>query len=230
MGLIGQRLSKEGYAQLGRDREKKMPKEVKRMYCPNCGTRNDDAARFCIKCGAQLTTVVPHRVAEVRPSQVKRFSPAIFGVVLICFFLPFISVSCGAQKVVTLSGVQLVTGTTIEQPDLFGEGQQAETMDGEPLAILAFLSAVAGLGLSFLKGRKVAIAPAVSGAAGSVLLLLLKSRIDNEVLSQGGGMIQVEYEIGFWLTILVFLSAAGLNGFLLLQSKEEVEGGESYEA
>ncbi|MBL7209075.1 MAG: zinc-ribbon domain-containing protein [Dehalococcoidia bacterium] len=201
----------------------KMPKGVKRMFCPDCGTRNNDSARFCMKCGTQLITVVPPRVAKVGSSQVKRFSPAIFAIALICFFLPFITVSCGGQKVATLTGVQLVTGTAIEQPDLFGEGQQAETLDGEPLAILAFLSAVAGLGLSFIKGRKIVIAPAISGVAGSILLLLLKSKIDNEILSEGAGMIQVEYGIGFWLTILVFLSAAGLNGFLFLQSEKAVE-------
>ena len=26
------------------------------VYCPKCGTMNDDAAQFCVKCGASLRT------------------------------------------------------------------------------------------------------------------------------------------------------------------------------
>jgi uncharacterized membrane protein YvbJ len=26
------------------------------VYCPKCGTMNDDAAEFCVKCGASLRT------------------------------------------------------------------------------------------------------------------------------------------------------------------------------
>lgn len=150
--------------------------------------------------------------------RIKKFSPAIFGIALICFFLPFINVSCSGQKIGSLTGIQLVTGTTIEQSDLWGK-KQVQKVDGEPLAIAAFISVFAGLGLSFIKARKGSIAPAVIGAAGVILLLLLKSKIDNEVLRQGGGMIQVNYGVGFWLTFMSFLSAGVFNAFSLSQSK-----------
>jgi len=34
---------------------------------------------------------------------IKRFSPATFGLALICFFLPFTHISCQGQKVATLT-------------------------------------------------------------------------------------------------------------------------------
>lgn len=148
----------------------------------------------------------------------KVISPAIYGIALICFFLPFIDVSCSGQKIGSFTGIQLVTGITIEQSVMWEEGR-AQKVDREPLAIAAFISAFMGLGLSFIKSRKSSIAPAVMGAAGVILLLLLKSKIDSEVLRQGEGMIQVEYGIGFWLTFLSFLSAAVLNVVLAMQSK-----------
>ena len=160
----------------------------------------------------------------------KKFSPAIFGIALICFFLPFMNVSCQGQKIATLTGIQLVTGTTIQQPELpslFGgkkQVQKPEKVAGEPLAILVLLSAVVGLGLSFLKGRKSSIAPAIIGVAGLILLLLLKAELDNDILSEGQGILQLEYGIGFWLTFLLFLFAAGLNGFLFSQRKKLQEG------
>lgn len=148
--------------------------------------------------------------------QMTKISAALFGVALISFFLPFVDVSCQGQKMATFTGIQLVTGTTIEQPSMFGERHQNQKVDPEPLAILAFASAIVGLGLSFLRGRKLAIVPAIAGVAGLVLLLLLKSKIDNEAMREGGGVLRAEYEVGFWLTFLLFIAAAGLNGLIFL--------------
>jgi len=50
------------------------------MYCPNCGTQNDDSARFCMKCGTQLITVVPLGTAEVRPSRVGRIAKWVVAI------------------------------------------------------------------------------------------------------------------------------------------------------
>jgi hypothetical protein len=153
---------------------------------------------------------------------VKKLSPAIFGIALICFFLPFVNVSCQGQKVASYTGIQLVTGTTIEEPSMFGQKQVRE-VSGEPLAILAFLSGIAGLGLSFLKSKKSAIGPAVVGIVGLISLLLLKSEMDDDILREGGGMLQIEYTAGFWLTFVLYLSAIGLNAFLFSQSKKEMK-------
>lgn len=154
---------------------------------------------------------------------IKKFSPTIYGLTLICFFLPFTHISCQGEKVATLTGVQLVTGTTIEQPAMFGEKKQDKRIDPEPLAILVLLSTIVGFGLSFLKSRESTIASAITGGIGLIFLLLLKSKIDNEVLREGEGAFRVEYGAGFWLILLLFLSAIGLNAFLFSQRKKEIE-------
>ncbi len=79
-------------------------------------------------------------------------SPAIFLASILCFLLPFITVSCGGQKVGSFSGLQLATGTTVNQPQMFGPAQ-SEKVESEPMATIAILCAVAGLGLSFLRRR-----------------------------------------------------------------------------
>lgn len=152
-------------------------------------------------------------------SGLRKISPAIFGVALICFFLPFVNVSCGGQKVASFTGIQLVTGTTIKQPGMF-EQKQTQKLKREPLAICAFLSVIVGLGLSLLKTKKSPIVTAIIGGIGAVMLLLLKSKMDNDVLNQTGGMVQLEYTFGFWLTFLLNFSAAGLNAFFA--SKKEI--------
>lgn len=155
-------------------------------------------------------------------STIKKFSPAIFGIAFICFFFPFINVSCEGRKVASFTGIQLVTGTTIEQPGLLGQ-KQVKKLDGEPLAIIAFLSGIAGIGLSFLKGKKGAMVPAVTGGIGMILLLALKAKLDNDLLREGGGLLQVECAAGFWLTFLLYLGAIGVNAILLSSSKKTKE-------
>src|SRR3990172_8569279 len=104
---------------------------------------------------------------------VKKFSPAVFGLALLCFLLPFVSVSCQGQKIATFTGAQLVTGTTLEQPGRFGGQGEGRKIDREPIAIIALASGVLGLGFSFLRSKKSAIVPAVFGGIGLVTLLVL---------------------------------------------------------
>ena len=57
------------------------------VYCPKCGTQNDDAADFCTKCGASLQTgTVSSRRRERRKAEQECFGlphgGAIAGIVL----------------------------------------------------------------------------------------------------------------------------------------------------
>ena len=57
------------------------------MYCPNCGTKNDDNVWKCSKCGAEL-----HKGAGAAPTQAHRYIPnylaqAILSTLFCC--LPF---------------------------------------------------------------------------------------------------------------------------------------------
>jgi len=38
------------------------------MFCPKCGTKNEDTARFCMKCGAQLVSIEQPRQAPPAPT------------------------------------------------------------------------------------------------------------------------------------------------------------------
>jgi hypothetical protein len=151
-------------------------------------------------------------------TNVQKLSPAIFVLALICFFLPFVTFSCQGQKVLSLSGIQLVTGTSVPQPQMIGP-PTSQKINAEPLAVLAFLCGILGLGLSFLKGRTGAIVPAGTGGLAAVLLLVLKSKIEGDALSKGSGVIQVSYDAGFYVVLALFLAALALNIFVLLQGK-----------
>ena len=46
--------------------------------------------------------------------------PAIAVIVLICFFMPFVKISCGGQPIASITGLDLAIGKKIEQPNPFG--------------------------------------------------------------------------------------------------------------
>lgn len=37
------------------------------MYCPNCGTQNEDGGKFCVKCGAALPSIQPQGALPTKP-------------------------------------------------------------------------------------------------------------------------------------------------------------------
>ena len=147
-------------------------------------------------------------------NDIKKFSPAVYGLVIVCFFLPFTEISCEGRKVASFSGFQHVTGTEIEVPSAFG-GTDVKKVNPEIFAIMAFLTAVVGLCLSFLKAKAGIITAAAMGVLGAAFLLLLKGKIDKDVLREGEGLLQVDYQFGFWLAFLLFLCALGMNVYFM---------------
>jgi zinc ribbon protein len=147
-----------------------------------------------------------------------KVSPAIFVIATLCFLLPFVTVSCNGQKVASLSGMELATGTTVEQPQVLGPAQK-KNVGGEPLAAVAGICAIAGIGLSFL-GARLAIAPAISGAAGALMLLLLQSKLSSDITKEAQGMFRLDFEAGYVLALLFFVAGAAWNFYLFFQGRK----------
>lgn len=97
-------------------------------------------------------------------------SPALFGVILLCFLLPFITVTC--EKPVTVTGVQAATGMGLDSQTrpYFADHQEPVP---NPLAAIALVSAIAGLAFSFAKGRWALGGSAAVGATGALALATL---------------------------------------------------------
>jgi hypothetical protein len=147
-----------------------------------------------------------------------KVSPAIFALSILCFLLPFVTISCNGKKLSSFSGVQLATGTTIEQPQMFGPPQKKRA-NPEPAATVAAICALLALGLSFL-GARMALGTAIGGAMGTVSLLLMKAQLDDRIAKQGQGMLQVDYETGFALALALLMGGAAWNAYLFWQKKK----------
>lgn len=150
---------------------------------------------------------------------VKRcISPSLFGIILLCFFFPFVTITCGGKSTgaeVQLTGMQLATGWSADK----------HKEDPNPLAIGALVLAVAGVGLGFWQHRSGAVASSIVGGMGVVCLLILKTLFDTGVAKEGEGMLSTSWESGFVISLVLFAGACGYNIFLMVQNKGSTAAG-----
>lgn len=152
---------------------------------------------------------------EAQMDNIKKFSPALFGLIIFCFFLPFVNLSCSGQTIMSLTGFQLMTGAEVEAGDMFGgfdmseqEKTESENVDPQPMAILAFIMALVGLGLSFIGKKASAITTAVISVLGFLFLILLKVNMDGDVDLSGQYIITLDYQFGYWFSMILFIAGA----------------------
>ena len=142
----------------------------------------------------------------------------VFLGAVLCFFLPFVTISCGGVEGVKLSGQQLASGTSIKQERAFGPPSM-QPIDANPVAALAWLSAITGLCLSFA-GRKMCKSASFSGGAGVLFLLILRSSLQARIEERTGGMATVHFNTGYVLALLLLLTGAVWNAYLLFWSRD----------
>ena len=122
-----------------------------------------------------------------------RIAPYAIGIA--CFILPFIQISCSGEKVVSFTGVQLVTGTEMANP----MSDEKEKMPPAPTAIVALIALAVGLVFAIQLSREASILSAVAGGVAVISMVLLKTNMDAEIMKEAGGMgISADYQPGFW--------------------------------
>ena len=150
----------------------------------------------------------------------KKFSPGFYGVIILCFFMPFVNLTCSGQKIKSLSGFQLITGTEVKANEMFGElsennePREKNEVDPQPLALFALISAVAGLGLSFIRKKIITLITAAISVLGFILLILLKVILDGDAKLSAQNVLTLDYQFGYWLAVLLFIGSAIIQWFI----------------
>ncbi len=69
------------------------------MFCPECGTKNDESASVCSRCGTSFQTVSPPIFETATPSQhvPSYFAQAIIVTILCCLPLGIVAIVYAAQ-------------------------------------------------------------------------------------------------------------------------------------
>jgi hypothetical protein len=119
---------------------------------------------------------------------------------------------------INVSGVEMALGKYIENAD--------QRIDPVLEVQLALACAVAGLIISFLAFQLQQYVIMGLSAAGAVLLLIFKGRVDAEGASNPLVTIGVGY--GFWLALLLYIGVLGLSGYFLYQQSRSSAYTEEY--
>lgn len=180
------------------------------MTCPECAHEVSDLATQCPNCSYPIKSekdkVVSNQVNKELDPKIKwnhfSWSTLLFAVIL--FALPFCNINCSGTKVLSLTGVNLVTGKTIEGTDATRE---------MPSNIWA-IAALSSIGLAFLISiflQKTHLITGLLGIAGIVFLISLQMNINLQVSQQPLAIISVDYEIAYWASIALTGFAAIIN-------------------
>jgi hypothetical protein len=167
--------------------------------------------------------------------QIKKFSPAAFIIIIFCFFMPFVSITCSGQKVVSLTGIKLITGGEYKTQSMFDKKETPEdesefkkdlekeqNIDPQPMALFALLMAIIALVLSFIQQKVPALICMIVSILGAAFLLLLKANLDSDIPSDAELVIQVEYQFWYWFALLLFIVGAILEWFKFKGNEEAV--------
>lgn len=148
--------------------------------------------------------------------------PVSFALAIIFFFFTFCDFKCGGQKIGSIKGIELVTGTTIKDHDMMsGQETRGEKIPASMWAILAFGAAIIGLGAFLIKEKREAIIGTGAGAIGAGSMIILQFVIKSAMDDKGKGQIDCDFQFPYW-GALIALGVAGLISYLRMRQTHNV--------
>jgi hypothetical protein len=190
------------------------------MYCIHCGHPNVETNKFCEKCGKPIAHQVSQpsqrvTLANLNGNWIKR-TPSIGSlIVIVCFFLPWVLVSCSVggsnDTGIRATGYEIASGDysamdSINQfGQLFGSNTPA-TADETAYPILGVIPLLGMLGLITLNGKTsgsvIAIVSGLLGIGGMIFFTISATSYGNELALTG---LQLKFQGGYWGTWIGFL-------------------------
>ena len=136
-----------------------------------------------------------------------KLSTASYLGIIIAFLLPFMDFSCQGHKIASLSGYQVAFGTTLNMKSPMDGSTKEQRIDATPIVAVAFLLTLVAAAIALRFG----IAGAVCAGISVVMLLLAQSDINKKALEQAQGMIAVNFDLGYYLTLLLLIAGAAIG-------------------
>jgi hypothetical protein len=157
---------------------------------------------------------------ETAPDHRKTIRVAPFILALLCFALPFLQVSCKRIPVLSVTGVQLVTGAEVEGRNPLTGEMATHTIPSNDWIALALISTLLAIGLSFTKGLEWILFPAILGGSGLICMFVAKKSLDQQILIEGEGLLKIDCLPGFALMCFFMLVGAGISIYHFNQTKK----------
>ncbi|HOW31225.1 MAG TPA: zinc ribbon domain-containing protein, partial [Bacteroidales bacterium] len=138
--------------------------------------------------------------------------PICFSVVIVFFFFNFFTVSCGSQKIASVTGIDLVTGTQLSNQNFHSdEDVKSENIPANIWAIIALILVILGLGVFLMRGKGEDIIGMGAGILSFTSLIILQFAIKTTIETRAEGS---PFEINFHFAYWGALFATALAGFI----------------
>jgi hypothetical protein len=134
---------------------------------------------------------------------------AIFVLAIVFFLIPWISISCENVEIFNASGMDMVRGSY----NVPGDSDGIST-ENEPIAMYALIAAGVGVLVCIFRGEIWRILRVLAGLAGVGFLVWLKFHLDEQMQGSEESMLQLNYLIGYWLTLGALALAAVVSIFV----------------
>ena len=155
-----------------------------------------------------------------------KLSPAAFGLAVLCFLLPFTSLSCAGKPLGTASGFDIVTNTAFDELKK-DEKEESSGINCAWLVTVAVILIIIGGLAALIKRTWGTIAAVITGALGIVSLLSFRWLLNHQIAkiweeakdpsdmfsgltTMAQAVLTVDYRYGFWLAIIFTL--VGITG------------------
>ena len=209
------------------------------IYCTECGAKNDASSQFCENCGKPLDKLsasvpqVTHPLTQSRPrTWISKAASVGALIAILCFFLPWLSVSCTAAGYAvpssTVSGSQIASGhipllDNIQDLSYYlgdyglselglGSSKTSDVASqvAHPAVWLILVIGLLGL-LTLLGGKRGGKIAIVVGVLGIIALLIVGiniSRLNSQISLYG---FKVKTQAGLVFEWLAFLYLIGMG-------------------
>jgi hypothetical protein len=177
----------------------------------------------------RLSGSTEHPLAQKILGKEKTIAAWMFGLILVCFFLPFASFSAGnllIKLAADMSVLEMMIGKTVSLPkfNLFAATQTMEDIriPGDIRVALIFITTAIGLGVNIKTVPKSALISAGIGVFGLTQILSTRFIIDklwSDIDKVSGVTGNLAYGLGFWGPLLLFVAVSGLNIWLFFTKK-----------
>lgn len=169
-------------------------------------------------------------------SILKFFNPALFIILILCFLLPFVRVSCGDKVLVDATGMDIVTGTDYSE-NKDKDNDKDESDNYRYIMIIVFGITILGLILSIFplikelnKVSKIFIITMAVISLLSFILLIVYVYLTDKSLNDTKNVIDFKLMYGFFVLEAFYLITAVVNIFILIfpERKQVIQQQVSY--
>lgn len=148
----------------------------------------------------------------------RSYIPALFALAIIFFFFTFCEFRCGGEKIGSVTGFNLVTGTELFDSESMDE---AEKVPANIWAILALAAGIVGLGVYLIKDKREALIGTGAGAIGFGSLLILQFAIKHALQKNAEVAIDTVFKFGYWGALIAML-IAGIISYLRMKQMSRI--------